>query len=161
MTLVAELWLGLGKRNHDRWRDSIIQCVLTRQCQLYRTSSGIRCQTPAGVLSSFSHTWGRQQRWLSYGIRWQGEEVPLATWSAAFCFQWVTAGNSMRWGAWRWAVSRVISSLLCVGRPSRVPRDTDILGHRCWPRHSSSGNSSVRSLYVTAVPLHPEASLCW
>ena len=80
----SELWFGLGKCHHHRRCDPVIQCVLTRQPQLHRTASGIRRQTPAGVLSSFPYTWGRQQRYPWPQLKWQGEKAPSATCGALF-----------------------------------------------------------------------------
>lgn len=56
VALILKLCFDVGKCNHDRRCDSIIQRMLTGQHQLYGTSSRIWCQTPAGVMSSFSYT---------------------------------------------------------------------------------------------------------
>lgn len=159
----SELWFGLGKCDHHRRCDPVIQCVLTRQPQLHRTASGIWCQTPAGVLSSFPYTRGRQQRYPWPQLKWQGEKAPLATCGALFI-----ANNCREKPRWRCTFcggnrysGNINSPVLCVGRSPRMSGNPHILGHRCWSRHSSSGNPSVCSFYVSAVPLHPEASLRW
>ena len=160
----SELWFGLGKRDHHRWRDPLIQRVLTGQHQLHRAAPGIRRQTPAGVLPSFPYARGSQQRWLWLGEGTRGESSFSHRHSEWGCREKPGAGRGWAAVCWRWgdrSSGDANSPVLCVGRSPRMPGNPDILGCRCWPRHSSSGNPSVCSLHVPAVPLCPEASLRW